>query len=429
MTTGVDVDVAVVGTPVGPAGGLSSAEAAERLRADGPNAAAPPPRRHLASRILHQLTDPLVALLLAAAVVTTVLRDYPDTAVIVLVVLVNTAIGVVQEVRADQAIAALDQLAAPTARVLRDGRDVVLPAAELVRGDVVRVEAGDVVPADLRLTDASRLHLDESALTGESVPVGRDAGEEASAGTVVTTGRATGVVVRTGPASALGRISALVAATRPAATPLQRRLASLGRVLGLAAVLLSGLVFVIGVVGGRPVVDMAVTAVSLVVAAVPESLPAVVTLALALGARRMAGARAIPRRLHAVETLGSVTVIASDKTGTLTEGRMAVQHAVTTDGSRYAVTGRGYAPQGAVHRRGEPVAVPEELRRLARPGCSATTRRWRRRPTSGRSGPPSATRWRRRWSPSPPAAASIRRPPGRPGRASPSIRSTRSCAG
>lgn len=239
--------------------GLSSAEAAVRLRSDGLNTAVAPPRRHLAARVLHQLTDPLVALLLAAAVVTAVLRDYPDTAVIVLVVLVNTAIGVVQEVRADRAIAALDQLAAPTARVVRDGRDLVLPAADLVRGDLVRVEAGDVVPADLLLTDAARLHLDESALTGESVPVGRVAGEEASAGTVVTTGRATGTVVRTGAASALGRISALVAATRPAATPLQRRLASLGRVLGLAAVVLSALVFALGVLAGRPVVDMAVT--------------------------------------------------------------------------------------------------------------------------------------------------------------------------
>lgn len=356
--------------PVTPAAGagLSSAEAAARLNADGPNSATAPPRRHLATRILRQLTDPLVALLLAAAVVTTVLRDYPDTAVIVLVVLVNTAIGVVQEVRADRAIAALDRLAAPTARVVRDGRDLVLPAAELVQGDLVRVEAGDVVPADLLLTDAARLHLDESALTGESVPVARAAGDEASAGTVVTTGRAAGTVTRTGAASALGRITALVSATRPAATPLQRRLASLGRVLGLVAVVLSGLVFIVGVFGGRPVVDMAVTAVSLVVAAVPESLPAVVTLALALGARRMAGARAIPRRLHAVETLGSVTVIASDKTGTLTEGRMAVQHAITRDGSRYGVAGRGYAPDGAVHHDGRPVAVPEELRRLARAG-------------------------------------------------------------
>ncbi|MFR9775406.1 cation-translocating P-type ATPase [Micromonospora sp. MS34] len=355
--------------------GLSSAEAAARLSVDGPNSATTPPRRHLATRILRQLTDPLVALLLAAAVVTTALRDYPDTAVIVLVVLVNTAIGVVQEVRADRAIAALDRLAAPTARAVRDGRDLILPAAELVRGDLVRVEAGDVVPADLLLADAARLHLDESALTGESVPVAQGVGDEVSAGTVVTTGRATGTVARTGAASALGRITALVSATRPAATPLQRRLASLGRVLGFAAVVLSGLVFIIGVLGGRPVVDMAVTAVSLVVAAVPESLPAVVTLALALGARRMAGARAIPRRLHAVETLGSVTVIASDKTGTLTEGRMAVQHAVTRDGSRYGVTGRGYAPDGAVHHRGRPVTVPDELRRLARAGllCNDAT--------------------------------------------------------
>ncbi|WP_238162245.1 cation-translocating P-type ATPase [Micromonospora endolithica] len=335
-------------------------------RADGPNAAVAPPRRHLAARILRQLTDPLVALLLAAAVVTAALRDYPDTAVIVLVVLVNTAIGVVQEVRADRAIAALDRLAAPTARVARDGRDLVLPAAEVVRGDLVRVEAGDVVPADLLLTDVARLHLDESALTGESVPVARAAGEEASAGTVVVAGRATGTVVRTGASSALGRITTLVAATRPGATPLQRRLAALGRVLGLAAVALSGLVFAVGVLGGRPVVDMAVTAVSLVVAAVPESLPAVVTLALALGAHRMARSRAIPRRLHAVETLGSVTVLASDKTGTLTEGRMAVQEAVTGDGDRFGITGTGYAPHGDVRRHGEPVAVPDELRRLAR---------------------------------------------------------------
>ncbi|WP_181445224.1 cation-translocating P-type ATPase [Micromonospora endophytica] len=348
--------------------GLSSAEAAHRLRVDGPNAATTPPRRHLATRILRQLTDPLVALLLAAAVVTTALRDYPDTAVILLVVAVNTVIGVVQEVRADQAIAALDQLAAPTARVVRDGRDVVLPAAELVRGDLVRVEAGDVVPADLLLHDASRLHLDESALTGESVPVSRTAGEQASAGTVVTTGRAAGTVVRTGAASALGRIATLAATTRPAATPLQRRLAALGRVLALAAVALSGLVFLVGLLNGRPLGEMAVTAVSLVVAAVPESLPAVVTLALALGARRMAAARAIPRRLHAVETLGSVTVIASDKTGTLTEGRMAVQQAVTRDGTRFTVTGVGYAPHGTVHREGTPVAVSDELRRLARAG-------------------------------------------------------------
>ncbi|MEH1016884.1 cation-transporting P-type ATPase [Micromonospora sp. CPCC 206060] len=350
--------------------GLSAAEAAARLRADGPNAVGAPVRRHLAVRILHQLTDPLVALLLAAAVVTTVLGDYPDTAVIVLVVLVNTVIGVAQEIRADRAIAALDGLAAPTARVVRDGADLVVPAADLVRDDLVRVEAGDVVPADLLLTDTSRLQLDESALTGESVPVARDTGDEAAAGTVVTTGRGTGTVLRTGADSALGRITALVGSTRPGPTPLQRRLSGLGRVLGLAAVTLSALVFTIGVLGGQPVVEMAVTAVSLVVAAVPESLPAVVTLALALGARRMAASRAIPRRLHAVETLGSVTVIASDKTGTLTEGRMAVQQAVTADDVPWTVTGVGYDPKGGVRRADAPdgttLVVPDELRRLAR---------------------------------------------------------------
>ncbi|WP_328824120.1 HAD-IC family P-type ATPase [Verrucosispora sioxanthis] len=358
-----------------PATGLSSTEAARRLQADGPNAAAAPPRRHLATRILHQLSDPLVALLLAAAVVTTVLRDYPDTVVILLVVAVNTAIGVVQEVRADRAIAALDQLAAPTARVVRDGRDAVLPATDLVRGDLVRVEAGDVVPADLLLHDASRLHLDESALTGESVPVSRAAGEEASAGTVVTTGQAVGTVVRTGATSALGRIATLAASTRPTATPLQRRPRLARPVPRRRRRGVVRLVFAVGVLSGRPLVDMAVTAVSLVVAAVPESLPAVVTLALALGARRMAAARAIPRRLHAVETLGSVTVIASDKTGTLTEGRMAVQSAVTGDGAVFGVTGSGYAPHGTVHRDGAPVAVPDELRRLARAGllCNDAT--------------------------------------------------------
>jgi P-type Ca2+ transporter type 2C len=335
-------------TPAPRPPGLTAAQAAARLTADGPNTVAAPPPRRLAARIAHQLTDPLVALLLAAAVVTTALGDYPDTAIIALVVAVNTAIGVAQEVRADRAIAALDRLAAPTARVVRAGTDLVIPAADVVRDDLVRLEAGDVVPADLCLTLAHRLQLDESALTGESLPVPRGAADEAYAGTVVLTGRATGVVTRTGAASALGRIAALVATTRPGPTPLQRRLAGLGRILGGAAVVLSTVVFAIGVATGRPVLDMAITAVSLVVAAVPESLPAVVTLALALGAHRMTRAHAVARRLPAVETLGSVTMVASDKTGTLTEGRMVVRQAVTADGTAYAVAGSGYDPTGAV---------------------------------------------------------------------------------
>jgi Ca2+-transporting ATPase len=331
--------------------GLTGAEADARRAADGPNAVPPPPRRGLAARIGHQLSDPLVALLIVAAVVTAALGDVPDTVVIVLVVTVNTLIGVVQEVRADRAIAALDRLAAPTARV---------------RDDVVRLEAGDIVPADLRLVEAYRLSLDESALTGESVPVHRAAGDEAYAGTVLTTGRATAVVVRIGPASALGRIADLVTRTRPGPTPLQRRIAALGRVLGITAVAVSAVVFVAGVLSGQPLTRMAITAVSLVVAAVPESLPAVLTLALALGAHRMARTSAIPRRLHAVETLGSVTVIASDKTGTLTEGRMSVQRAVTADGAGWEITGTGYAPEGEVRPDPRPGSPGTGLTGLAR---------------------------------------------------------------
>jgi Ca2+-transporting ATPase len=353
--------------PSGPRG-LGAAEAAARLAANGPNAVPAPPPRRLAARVGRQLADPLVALLIVAAVVTTALGDLPDTLIIVLVVVVNTLIGVVQEVRADRAIAALDRMAAPTARVVRDGADAVVPAADLVCDDLVRLEAGDIVPADLRLVEAYRVTVDESALTGESLPVHRGTGDELSAGTVLTTGRATAVVVRTGPDSALGRIAELVTRTRPGPTPLQRRIAGLGRILGVTAVALSGVVFALGVLSGQPLTRMAITAVSLVVAAVPESLPAVVTLALALGARRMARTRAIPRRLHAVETLGSVTVIASDKTGTLTEGRMTVQRAVTADGAQWTVTGTGYAPDGEIWRDGEPAAATADLTRLARDG-------------------------------------------------------------
>ncbi|MEU4427087.1 cation-transporting P-type ATPase [Actinoplanes sp. NPDC024001] len=358
---------AVMMSPVEAAGpavrGLSSDQAAARLAEDGPNVVAAPPRRGIAGRVGRQLADPLVALLMAAGAVTAALGDLPDTLIILLVVCVNTVIGVVQEVRADAAIAALDRLAAPLARVVRDGRDQIVPAAELVRGDHVRLEAGDVVPADLVLDEAQRATFDESALTGESVPVHREVTETAGAGTVLAGGRAAGTVLATGSASALGRISDLVARTRPGPTPLQRRISALGRILGVTAVVVSSLVFAAGVLSGQPVVRMAITAVSLVVAAVPESLPAVVTLALALGARRMARTRAIPRRLHAVETLGSVTVIASDKTGTLTENRMAVQQAVTADGARCTVSGSGYNPTGTVAGAGG-----EPLRALARAG-------------------------------------------------------------
>ncbi|MEV4536631.1 cation-transporting P-type ATPase [Asanoa sp. NPDC049518] len=245
-----------------PAVGLSAAAATQRLRNDGPNAVESAPARRVGGRIVRQLADPLVALLLVAAVVTTALGDYADTAVIALVVLVNTTIGVWQEIRADRAIAALDRLAAPTARVVRDGVDRVVPASEVVRGDRLRLTAGDIVPADLALDDAYRLRLDESAMTGEAHPVRRSTGEEAFAGTVVLTGRGAGTVVRVGASSALGRVVSLVRSTRPGPTPLQRRLATLGRMLGAIAVVTSAAVFGLGVATGRGVVEMAITAVS-----------------------------------------------------------------------------------------------------------------------------------------------------------------------
>jgi Ca2+-transporting ATPase len=334
---------------IAPPRGLTAAEAARRLAADGPNEVATPGPPPIWRRVVRQLVDPLIALLLAAAAVTAGLGDWPDTTVILLVVVVNSTIGVRQEVRADRAITALHRLAAPVARVVRDGADEMVPAAEVVRGDLVVLAPGDIVPADARLTDARQLRLDEAALTGESVPVAREAGEEVYAGTVVVAGRAHATVVRTGAGSALGRIGTLVAATRSGPTPLQRRLASLGRVLGAVAVGLSAVVMLLGILAGEPPAQMAITAVSLVVAAVPESLPAVVTLALALGAFRMARGHALARRLHAVETLGAVTVIATDKTGTVTEGRMAVERAVTADGATYRLLGHGYEPFGAVH--------------------------------------------------------------------------------
>lgn len=334
--------------PVTETRGLDQATAAARFAADGPNRVAAAATTPLAYRILRQLTDPFVVLLLAAAVVTALLRDATDTAVIAIVIVVNAAIGVTQEIRADRAIAALQRLGAPTARVVRDGTDRLIPAAELVRGDLVVVSAGDVVPADLTLVEARQAQIDESMLTGESLPVSRTVGDEAHSGTVVLTGRAEGVVVRTGAGSALGRVAALVATARSGSTPLQRRMTRLGRVLGAVVVALSAIVMLLGVLAGQPLHRMAITAVSLVVAAVPESLPAVVTLALALGAYRMAHGNAIARRLHAVETLGSVTVIASDKTGTLTEGRMSVEGAVTRDGRRWRARGRGYEPAGQV---------------------------------------------------------------------------------
>ncbi len=349
----------------GPAAGLASTEAARRLAALGPNALPRPNRVTPAGRVLAQLRDPMILLLLAAGVVTVLVSDAADAAVIALVVIVNTAVGVTQDLRADRAITELDQLTAPVAEVVRDGRRREVPAAEVVPGDLVRLDAGGIVPADLRLVEAVTLTIDESAMTGESQPVDRVVGDEVLSGTVATRGRAVGEVLRTGADSGLGQIAGLISTARVRETPLQRRLRRLSRDLVLAVLAIGVVVIVLGLVRGEPLVQTSILAVSLAVAAVPESLPAVVTISLALGAHRMAQRHALVRHLPAVETLGSVTVLASDKTGTLTEGRMVAGAVWVAPGHRYDVSGTGYAPHGDVVPDGTAAPDPA-LRRLLR---------------------------------------------------------------
>ena len=317
--------------------GLTSAQAAHRLAQTGPNVVAEPRKVTPSTSVFRQLRDPLILVLLAAAILTSATGDFTDAAVIGLVIVVNTTVGVAQELRADRAVAALSALSAPKARVRRDGADAQIPARDVVPGDVLLLAQGDVVPADAVLLEAHALLVDEAALTGESVPVGKEVGigdrHELSAGTVVVNGRAIASVTATGPHSALGRIAALLEQAPPM-TPLQKRLAHLGRVLAVVALGLCGVVLASGLARGEPTERMVITSISLAVAAVPESLPAVITLSLALGARQMARRHAIVRRLPAVETLGSVTVLATDKTGTLTTGRMRAQLICTRAGCR-----------------------------------------------------------------------------------------------
>ncbi|WP_328404295.1 cation-translocating P-type ATPase [Streptomyces sp. NBC_00390] len=350
-------------TAAGGSTGLTEQEAARRLIEYGRNevAARRPVRLH--ARVLAQLRDPLIMVLLGAVALTVAIGDHADSVVIALVIVVNTTVGVVQEIRADNAVAALSAMSAPSARVLRDDADREVPATEVVPGDVLLLGEGDIVPADARLMEASALLVDESMLTGESVPVDKDLrsprpeAATLSAGTVVVRGRGVAEVTATGSASALGRIAALLVG-RLEPTPLQRRLASLGRVLAVVTLALCVLVFGLGLLRGQGLGTMAVTAISLAVAAVPESLPAVVTLALALGARRMAARHAVVRRLPAVETLGSVTVLGTDKTGTLTEGRMVVEHVWTPEGT-VEFTGVGYEPRGETRVGGKAASAAE----------------------------------------------------------------------
>ena len=353
------------GSPQG-GGGLTSAEAASRLVEVGENSPPQAERRSTAGRVADQLRDPMILLLQGAAVLSAALQDWSSTVIIATVVVFNTTVGVLQQRRADRVMDELSRLSAPTALVRRDGVLSAVPASRLVPGDEVSLTSGDVVPADGVVVEAHDLEVDESPVTGESLAVPRRQDEELLAATRVTRGRGVVVLTRTGAESSLGRIATLIVGVGARPTPLQRRLTRLSRTLVVVVVALTVLVVGLGVAQGRPWGEMVLVGLSLTVAAVPESLPAVVTIALALGAHRMAQRHVVVRALPAVETLGSVTVVATDKTGTITEGRMTAQ-VVWVAGERLEVHGSGYAPDGDIRTPGGASAPDESgLRRLLR---------------------------------------------------------------
>jgi P-type Ca2+ transporter type 2C len=326
--------------------GLSDADASARLARHGANEIQEAERRSPLRMLAEQFTDFMIIVLIVAALISGAIGEAADAIAILVIVVLNAVVGFIQEYRAEKAMAALKKLAAATARVLRDGVPVDIPAAQLVPGDIVLLEAGNVIPADLRLVDATMLKIEEAALTGESVPAEKitaslldpelavgDRRNMAYKGTVTTYGRGRGIVAATGMATELGKIAALISAEADVKTPLQKRLGEFGRKLAIAALAICAIVFAVGVARGEPLVLMFLTAVSLAVAAIPEALPAVITISLALGAYKMVQKNALIRRLPAVETLGSVTYVCSDKTGTLTQNRMHVEE-LLLDGRR-----------------------------------------------------------------------------------------------
>ncbi|MGI6628501.1 MAG: cation-translocating P-type ATPase [Bacillota bacterium] len=356
--------------------GLPTDEVTLRQEAFGFNVLKEDPKPGPFKRLIAQFSDFLILILIAAAVISAFLGEAIDAIVIGAIVLLNSVIGLIQEGKAEEALKSLEKLSAPAAKVVRKGQVSVIPSREIVPGDIVLLDAGDKVPADIRLIETHSLECNESSLTGESLPVGKNADVDlpvgtvlaertniAYSGTVVTAGRGRGIAVATGMNTEMGRIAGAIHGIAREKTPLQKKLARLGQTLGISVVIICAGIFVLGVAKNEPVLGMFMIAVSLAVAAIPEGLPAVVTIVLAMGVKKMASRNGIIRRLPAVETLGSTTVICTDKTGTITQNKMTVVSAFAAnqmfsiDGFKFSnVLHSGLVPEGFSHegQEGEP---------------------------------------------------------------------------
>ncbi len=351
--------------------GLTSESAQTKLQTLGPNELKEQEGKSFLQKLLAQFSDFLILILIAAALISVFVGEAKDAIVIMSIVIVNALLGLYQEGKAEKALEALKKMASPTAKVLRDGKPKEIPSSQLVPGDLVILETGDIIPADLRLVESSNLKVEEASLTGESVPVEKRAQEtyttEVSLGdrhnmaymsTIITYGRGKGVVVETAEGTEIGKIAAMIQTFEEEATPLQKKLNQLGKVLGITTIAVCVAVFGIGLLQGREVLEMFMIAISLAVAAIPEGLPAIVTIVLAIGMNKMVERNAIVKKLLAVETLGATSVICTDKTGTLTQNEMTVVK-VLADNKLIEVEGTGYEPVGDFKLNGATVDKEE----------------------------------------------------------------------
>jgi len=351
--------------------GLSSGSAQSKLETVGPNELKEQEGKSFLQKLIAQFSDFLILILIAAALISVFVGEAKDAIVIMSIVIVNALLGLYQEGKAEKALEALKKMASPTAKVLRDGNPQEISSSQLVPGDLVILETGDIIPADLRLVESSNLKVEEASLTGESVPVEKRAqetySEEVSLGdrhnmaymsTIITYGRGKGVVVETAEGTEIGKIAAMIQTFEEEPTPLQKKLNQLGKVLGMTTIAVCVAVFGIGLLQGREVLEMFMISISLAVAAIPEGLPAIVTIVLAIGMNKMVERNAIVKKLLAVETLGATSVICTDKTGTLTQNEMTVVK-VLADNKLIEVEGTGYEPVGDFKLEGSTITTKE----------------------------------------------------------------------